>query len=253
VREGTLRDQPKEAQAPDSVSMNKDLSKKNELEGYSRIFHQTALPLDNYLSQDAIANLAAAQEAQKELQRIASSQGRAVTGGAGSQLLSSNATAKNPEALAEEFAVSRGIRRRVASGVSVIDAKKKAELMEAAKKAASNHALIYCHARRHGCTKDIRDLYLATRHEIPKPEQEIELHKRMIKEKLIENELLKRPKISKDNANLDEDGKPKKRRYYERKGQRITNVHLENTELGRLLAAAAEKQAMGKSVGDGGM
>ena len=75
----------------------------------------------------------------------------------------------------------------------------------------------------------------------------------MIKEKLIENEPLKRPKMSKDNANLDEDGRPKKRRYYERKGQRITNVHLENTELGRLLAAAAEKQAMGKSVGDGGM
>jgi uncharacterized protein YkuJ len=50
-----------------------------------------------------------------------------------------------------------------------------------------------------------------------------------------------------------QDGRPKKRRYYERKGQRITNVHLENTELGQLLAAAAEKQAMGKSVGDGGM
>jgi hypothetical protein len=254
VREGSLKDQPKEAQAPDSVSMNKDLSKKNELEGYRRKFNEIALPLDNYLSQDAIANLATAQEAQKELQRIASAQGRTVTGGAGSQLLSSNATAKNLEALAEEFATSRGMRRRVAGAApNTLDAKKKAEAIETAKKAASNPALIYCHARRHGCTKDIRDLYLATRHEIPKPEQELELHKRMIKEKLIENEPLKRPKMSKDNANLDEDGRPKKRRYYERKGQRITNVHLENTELGRLLAAAAEKQAMGKSVGDGGM
>lgn len=255
VREGPLKDQPKEAQAPDSVSMNKDLSKKNELEGYIRILSEIAIPLDNYLSQETISNLIAGAEAQKELHRVASTHGRATTGGAGSQLLSSNASAKSPEALAEEFSATRGLRRRITGSLSgSVEAKQKTDHLESAKKAACNPVLMYCHARRHGCTKDVRELYLATRFEIPKPEEELELHNRMIKAKLIdENEPLKRPKLSKDNANLDEDGRPKKRRYYERKGQRITNVHLEHTELGRLLAVAAERQAQGKSVGDGGM
>jgi hypothetical protein len=57
----------------------------------------------------------------------------------------------------------------------------------------------------------------------------------------------------KRKANVDNDGKPKKRRYYERKNQRMTNTHLDGTEAGAVLRLALEKQKQGKSVGDGGM
>ena len=48
-------------------------------------------------------------------------------------------------------------------------------------------------------------------------------------------------------------GKPKKKRYYERKNQRMTNVHLEGTDIGAILKRATEKQQQGQQVGDGGM
>jgi hypothetical protein len=100
----------------------------------------------------------------------------------------------------------------------------------------------------------VRDLYLATREEIQSPEKEVDIYNMMIKHKLLEpEEPMKRPRMSKKNTTLDENGKPKKRRYYERKGQRMTNTHLEGTEIGQALMAAAEKQSQGKSVGDGGM
>ena len=66
---------------------------------------------------------------------------------------------------------------------------------------------------------------------------------------------MRRPRLKKRGAgaNLDNDGKPKKRRYYERKNQRMTNTHLDNTPEGAVLALALEQQKQGKSVGDGGM
>jgi hypothetical protein len=119
-------------------------------------------------------------------------------------------------------------------------------------KAAADPALaLYCHARRHGCTKDVRQMYLETRSLIP--EADVDLHKLLLELKLLEpGEQMRRPRLSK-TANLDNDGKPKKRRYYERKNQRMTNTHLEGTAIGAVLARAAEKQKQGKSVGDGGM
>lgn len=54
-------------------------------------------------------------------------------------------------------------------------------------------------------------------------------------------------------SNVDNDGKPRKRRYYERKNQRMTNGHLDGTPEGAILALALEQQKQGKSVGDGGM
>jgi hypothetical protein len=131
----------------------------------------------------------------------------------------------------------------------------------ALEKAAADPALaLYNHARRHGCTKDIRDMYLATRKQIPESDQD--LHRLLMEYKLMEpNEMMRRPRLMNlknmsqngNGSNLDNDGKPKKRRYYERKNQRMTNTHLEGTEIGALLALAAEKQKQGKSVGDGGM
>ena len=135
-----------------------------------------------------------------------------------------------------------------------LDPKATQKHMEEAKKAAEDPNLIYTRARRHGCTKDVRDLFLATRELIPNPEKEQDIHDLMIKYKLIDaDEPLKRPRMSLKNQTLDENGKPKKRRYYERKGQRLTNTHLDGTEIGQALLAAAEKQSQGKSVGDGGM
>lgn len=261
IREGPLSEQPARAHAPLSVSSRKELSKKNEVEGYYRTFNEHHIPLDHPLEKETVENIRAAREAQTRLQRIAAAHGRAVTGAAGAQLLSSNATAANPETLAAAFvstASSGSMRRRPNAGRALLgshlNAKKAAKQIEEAKKAASDPCLIYSHGKRHGCTLDVRDLYLATRDEIPPPEKEVDIYNLMLKYKLLEpNEPMQRPRMSKKNMNLGEDGKPKKRRYYERKGQRMTNTHLIGTEIGQALAAAAEKQQQGKSVGDGGM
>jgi hypothetical protein len=75
----------------------------------------------------------------------------------------------------------------------------------------------------------------------------------MVKHKLLDpGEAIRRPRLER-KPNVDNDGKPKKRRYYERKNQRMTNVHLVGTEIGNILEAAKEKQQQGKNVGDGGM
>jgi hypothetical protein len=121
-----------------------------------------------------------------------------------------------------------------------------------AKEAASDPFLsLYSHARRHGCTKDVREMYLAMRSFVP--ESDVELKRLLLKHKLLEpGEEMRRPRL-KRKANVDNDGKPKKRRYYERKNQRMTNTHLEGTEIGAVLLRAQEKQKQGETVGDGGM
>ena len=122
---------------------------------------------------------------------------------------------------------------------------------EDARRAASDPALSHSHAVRHGCTKDVRDMYLATLAEVPT--SEADLHRMLLEEKLVEpGERMARPKM-KRKSNVDNDGKPKKRRYYVRKDMKKTNTHLDGTEIGALLARAAEKQNQGKTVGDGGM
>jgi len=264
VREGVpLSEQPAKAQAPLSVTSRKEMSKKNEVEGYIRDFDELSIPLDHRLEEGTLKKMEAAKDALKHLHTVAA-QGRVSTGkqkGVGAQLLSSNANAANPEALAAAFAStasSANFRRRPTGNRNTsaghLDAKKAAEQIQAAKKAASDPNLLHSHARRHGCTLDVRDLYLVTREKIPPPEKEVDIYNMMIKYKLLESdEPMKRPRMSKKNTTLDENGKPKKRRYYERKGQRMTNTHLEGTEIGQALMAAAEKQSQGKSVGDGGM
>ena len=123
---------------------------------------------------------------------------------------------------------------------------------KAVQEAASDLNLpLYTHARRHGCTTDVRDMYLQTRLLVPTDEKE--LYNVLVENKLLEpGEAWRRPKLAK-KADVDNDGKKKKRRYYERKNQRMTNTHLVGTTVGALLADAAEKQKQGKSVGDGGM
>jgi hypothetical protein len=94
-------------------------------------------------------------------------------------------------------------------------------------------------------------MYLATRTVVA--ESDRDLKQILLEHKLLDpSEQLRRPRLAK-STNVDNDGKPKKRRYYERKNQRMTNTHLEGTEIGAVLARAAEKQKQGKSVGDGGM
>ena len=94
-------------------------------------------------------------------------------------------------------------------------------------------------------------MYLATRQAIP--ESDAALKSLLVEHKLLDpGEELRRPRL-KRKANLDNDGKPKKRRYYERKNQRMTNTHLEGTEIGAVLMQAQEKQKHGEQVGDGGM
>ena len=102
-----------------------------------------------------------------------------------------------------------------------------------------------------GCTKDMHDMYLETQSSIPT--SEVDLHRALLEHKLIDpGENMSRQRMKRKN-NVDNDGKPKKRRYYERKNMRRTNTHLDGTEIGAMLAMAAERQAHGKTVGDGGM
>jgi len=266
IKEGSLSDQPSRAQAPLSVTSKQDLSQRNAVDGYYRDFTDNKIPLDHKLSIEAVNNTREGKAAGMKLHKIASSTGgRGITGGASAHLLSSNATSDNHETLVEKFAfttgsgsTSGGARRRpTASRINHFQPGRREAAtaqIEEASKAAKNRSLIYCHPRRHGCTLDIRDLYLATKDELPPPEREKEIFDMMVKYKLIDrHEKMKRPRLSKENMNLDNDGRPKKRRYYERKGQRMTNTHLNDTPLGILLREAADKQQQGKSVGDGGM
>ena len=278
-----LDKQPPRAQAPPSVVSMKDLSKKNDADGYVRQFDAKTIPLDGPLGDDfGRANLDNAKAARARLHAIAGgggTGGRNLTGGASSTPLSSFASEKNSVTLAELFAqnvaASFGMGRM--GGVPIrpgslrkrptmmanrrgdgpgskgkaVDPEEIKRTVDNAKEAASDPSLSYSHAVRHGCTKDVRNMYLETLSMIPT--SEVELHQALVKNKLIEpGEKMSRPRMKKRN-HLDNDGKPKKRRYYTTKKQKLTNTHLEGTEIGAILALAAERQSQGKQVGDGGM
>lgn len=262
VKEGPLKDQPARATAPLSVVSRKDLSKRNEIDGYIRPFTEKILPADAVLPPSAIENLSKAKEARERLLKLAHG-GRA--GGAASQLLGTNAHASNPVALAASLGTSHaaGSRRRpgklhhgsgVGGGATSNARSRQAaqEAMGKLKEAALDPYLsLYSHARRHGCTKDVREMYLKTRSKVP--QSDADLKATLVEHKLLDpGEEMRRARLQK-RANVDNDGKPKKRRYYERKNQRMTNTHLEGTEIGAVLRRATEKQQQGQQVGDGGM
>lgn len=244
VKEGPLKDQPARAQAPLSVVAWKDLSKRNEQDGYIRPFNEKIIPCDAALSSNALENLEKAKLARERLLKIA--HGR--SGGVASQLLGSHAHSSNPTTLAASFGTTSTTSRKRPNKPSSTS---KQDLIQAREAASNPNLSLYSHARRHGCTKDVREMYFATRKEIPKSQEE--LKRLLIEQKLLEpGEEMRRPRLQK-KANVDNDGKPKKRRYYERKNQRMTNTHLEGTEIGAVLRRATEKQKQGESVGDGGM
>jgi hypothetical protein len=253
VREGPLSDQPARAQAPLSVVSLIDLSKRNDIDGYIRPYSAKQLPLDASLSQAAETNIRDAKAARERLVKLAHGRSGGVTG----QLLGSHAHASNPITLASSFAGSTASSNRkrpnTSKGTTAGSQSQQQVLSkQALEKAAADPALsLYSFARRHGCTRDVREMYLATRPVVP--EADLDLHELLLKHKLLEpGEQLRRPRLTR-SANVDNDGKPKKRRYYERKNQRMTNTHLEGTEIGAVLARAAETQKLGKTVGDGGM
>jgi len=261
VNEGVpLEEQPIRAQAPLSVTSLSDLSSRNLVNGYIRPFQEKKIPLDGALSATARENLRQAREAREKLHKLAG--GRSASAGCASKLLSSQAHSANPKTLAASFSSSMGGHGVIGGGMSrkrpsslhnkasnVAQARKDAE---AAHRVASDPPLaLYTHARRHGCTKRVREMFLKTTSQVPMDDEK--LRDLMIEHKLLEpGEKWKQPKMPK-KANVDNDGKPKKKRYYERKNQRMTNVHLLGTEIGAALAEAAERQKQGKAVGDGGM
>jgi hypothetical protein len=252
-----LSEQPARAQAPLSVVSLTDLSKRNEVDGYVRPFSHKHLPLDGSLTETAQRNVQNAREARERLLKL--SHGR--TGGVTGQLTGSHAHSSNPRTLAASFATGADLHQRKRpnnkhSGADAVTsaASDPALLSKAAleKAAADSSLALFSHPRRHGCTRDVREMYLATRADVP--ESDHDLQQVLLQHKLLEpGEQIRRPRLAVKGKNLDNDGKPTKRRYYERKNQRMTNTHLEGTEIGAILARAAEKQKQGKSVGDGGM
>ena len=216
VKEGPLSEQPVRAQAPLSVVSLVDLNSRNEIDGYIRPFTDRQLPLDGRLSESSLKRLQEAKAAREKLVKLTH----------GRSLMGSNA----------QVSTTISLGKRPAN-------------KEAVEEAIANPALGWVHARRHGCTKDVREMYLQTRSLVP--ESDNDLREVLIEHKLMDpSEPMRRPRLTRLT---EPDGKPKKRRYYERKNQRLTNTHLEHTEIGALLAMAAEQQRQGKSVGDGGM
>ncbi|GKY91115.1 hypothetical protein MPSEU_000084300 [Mayamaea pseudoterrestris] len=261
VKDGPLSEQPAKAQAPLSVVSLADLSRDNEKTGYIRPFTMKQLPLDATLNADSQRNIIAAKTAREKLSKLAHGRSGGV---AGQLLLGSHAHASNPVSLASSLSGSAGSNvmrnkrpiSKISSGDMLVQSNghsaaamvKKEDL----EKAASDPALaLYGHALRHGCTRDVRELYLGTKDLVPKSDTDLE--KSLREHKLLEpGEALRQARLGK-LANLDNDGKVRKRRYYERKNQRITNTHLEGTKIGSILALAADEQRQGKTVGDGGM
>ena len=257
VRPGvSLEEQPARAQAPLTVTSLTDLSKRNLVDGYVRPFNEKTLPIDRPLSEEAFENLNKAKEARKCLHKLVGGRGHST--GAVSQLLSNLAHSSNPTTLAASFSSgAHGHRKRPAArnkgeGLnSNVDHARNNDAKAVQEAASDLNLPLYTHSRRHGCTTDVRDMYLQTRLLVPTDEKE--LYNVLVANKLLEpGEAWRRPKLAK-KADVDNDGKKKKRRYYERKNQRMTNTHLVGTTVGALLADAAEKQKQGKSVGDGGM
>ncbi|GAX28443.1 hypothetical protein FisN_4Hh366 [Fistulifera solaris] len=256
VKEGPLSEQPVRAQAPLSVVSLKELDKKNELDGYIRPFTDVKVPVDAALHPQTIENIQEARKARETLIKMV--HGR--SGGAAGQLFGSRAHASNPVTLAKSIATSTttSVQKRpnmsAAAGHSHANQQHQQRIpKEDIAKVATTPALsLYNHARRHGCTLDVRDMYLATRKEVPKSDHELE--QKLREHKLLDpGETMRRPRLSRTGTNQDNDGKPKKRRYYEKKNQRITNTHLDGTIEGSELARAIEKQKQGQAVGDGGM
>lgn len=257
VKEGPLSEQPVRAQAPLSVVSLKELEKKNELDGYIRAFTDVKIPLDAALHPQSIENIQEARKARETLIKMV--HGR--SGGAAGQLFGSRAHASNPVTLAKSIATSTAtsVQKRPNSNIAGghLQSNQQHQQLRIPKediaKVATTPALaLYNHARRHGCTLDVRDMYLATRKEVPKSDHELE--QKLREHKLLDpGEKMRRPRLSRTGTNLDNDGKPKKRRYYEKKNQRMTNTHLDGTIEGSELARAIEKQKQGQAVGDGGM
>lgn len=263
VRDGSLSDQPTRAQAPLSVVSKQDLSQKNDADGYIRPFRAHHIPLDAALTPMAQGNLRKAVSARERLLKLL--HGRSAAG----QLLGSLAHSSNPTTLAQSLttATNSNARKRPlskmaapsassvsASVVPPVDQRaQRQQQQQLIAQVASDPALaLYSHARRHGCSKDVRAMYLATQKDVP--ESDTELKALLVKHNLLQPcEPLRRPRLKVSGSVLDDKGKPKKRRYYEKKNQRWTNNHLEGTAIGAVLARAAERQKQGQNVGDGGM
>ena len=135
----------------------------------------------NPLSAETVDNVHQGKGALTKLHKITSTgAGRTSTGGISAQLLSSNATSDNFESLVEKYAFTTGhgsssARRRPTSGRTHLfhsqhghfknkkgDSSSSSHI-EQATEAAKDPSLIYNHPRRHGCTLDVRELYLATK------------------------------------------------------------------------------------------
>jgi hypothetical protein len=249
-----LSEQPTRAMAPLSVVSLVELPKRNEQDGYIRPMTSKLLPLDHELTDPARTNLRQARTARDHIPKASQN---------------SNANASNPITTSSAHAhasshhhgssSSHHHRRSTAATTTTTTAtmmppanKWGNKSSSAAESSATDPAFgLYGHAWRHGCTTDVRDMFLATRQLVP--ESDKDLQALLVQHGLLgPHEQMRLPRLS-TKPNLDHDGKPKKRRYYERKDQRITNKHLDGTEIGASLARALEMQNQGKTVGDGGM
>jgi len=276
--------QPARAQPPPTVAMMKDLSTKN-LGEYVKPFDSSTLSLDASINNGTASTIENAVIGRARLRSAMSimggaggiggggmrgSGGGALGGGgvaerAASSILSQEASAPNPSTLAAELAkytpksVAGAMGGKVRGrpiGASALAAalQYKADAAAAVKTAASNPTILgQARARRHGCTVDVRKMYLATASELPSKAEE-DVHDLMVKHGLLdENEEWRQTRTKRNTERkVGEDGRLKKRRYYTKRGQQFTNKHLSG-DIRATLERALERQEQGKVVGDGGM
>jgi len=216
------------------------------MDGYIRPFDKNHLPLDHDLTPESIQNLKAVKAARAKLQKLA--MGSRMSDGAISTLLSSHATAENQEVLANAVASSKSMKNvrhrptantlRHSKLTQNTAPQSVADHIEQARKAALDPNLTYGRARRHGCTVDVREMFLSTRESLPENDPDgSAIKKLMVKYKLLDpSEAIRRkPMPNRRSNNKGDDGKPKKKRYYEKKRERITNKHLDGDAVGEYL------------------
>ena len=283
--------QPARAQPPPTVAMMKDLSTKN-LGEYVKPFDSSTLSLDASINNGTASTIENAVIGRARLRSAMSAMGGAggiggggmrgggggMRGGGGgalggggvaeraaSSILSQEASAPNPSTLAAELAkctpksVAGAMGGKVRGrpiGASALAAalQYKADAAAAVKTAALNPTILGpARARRHGCTVDVRKMYLATATELPSKAEE-DVRDLMVKHGLLdENEEWRQTRTKRNTERkVGEDGRLKKRRYYTKRGQQFTNKHLSG-DIRATLERALERQEQGKVVGDGGM
>jgi hypothetical protein len=209
VSDKPLAEQPSKAKAPASVSFNSQMSFRNQ---YVRAFDEATLPLDGIYEIDS------------------TSVTTGVTTSATTSDTSTPSTVGNALSAAAAIAPS-SCSSEAPDAVTASPAKLKTQVRP-------------CVLRRHGCTTDVKDLFLATVDVVPSGDHD--LLKKLVQNKVqgYSEDTVRHKNGRKNNMSKGDlaaaAGAPKKKiRAYVQKSMRTTNAHLNGTKIGDAVARSA--------------